>query len=173
MGKYADNCVTMFLKPENSSLINKSSVFMFGQEFFQAATNWVESWIVTGEITLMEGTPEGAEKIIHIGPDGHKGGPYPKRRLNADETFFFFGADPTDMNCLGGHVEFHLGEGEEKQIFEFDEPRAIYIPRGVRYGPIFFTGVYRNILVFQVLSLPSRADSETINDFDYITARKI
>ncbi len=146
---------------------------MFGQDFFRNATNWVEAWIVTGDYSLMEGTPEGADKIVHIGPDGHKGGPYPKRRQNADETIFFFGIDPANLNDLGGHVEFHLGEGEDEQIFEFDEPRGVFIPKGVRFGPIFITGVYRNMMVFDVLSTASRTDAATVNDFDYVAAERL
>ena len=43
--------------------------------------------------TGTSGTPQGAAKIIHVGPDGHRGGPYPKYHRNADNLMFFSGGN--------------------------------------------------------------------------------
>jgi hypothetical protein len=167
MGKYADHCVTMFLKQHGSPEPGRSSVFMFGQDHFEQAGHWVEMWMVTGNNMLMQGTPKAAEQIIHIGPDGHRGGPYPKYHRNADNLMFFYGTDPNDFNDLGAHVEFHLGEGEDEEVFEFDEPRCVFVPKGVRHGPMYVTNFRRNLIVFDVLTAPTRQAAGTENDFSY------
>ena len=158
MGKYAHNCVKMFHKQDNPPIPGKSPVLMFGQDHLKDATNWVELTTVTGNFMMMEGTPKGVEKIIHIGPDGHQGGPYPKYNLSADKTMIFYGTDPDNLDDLGAHVEFHLGEEDDEEVFEFDEPRCVFIPKGVRHGPIYVTQFRRNVIIFSVLAVPmSRA----------------
>ena len=168
MKKYADHCVKMFLKTDNPSIPGKSPVLMFGQDHFRDANHWVEITTVTGNFMMMEGTPKGAEKIIHIGPNGHKGGPYPKYNNNADKTMFFYGTDPSNLNDLGAHVEFHLGEGEDEEVFEFDEPRCVFIPKGVRHGPIYVSQFRRNLIIFSDLAAPTREAADIVTDFDYI-----
>jgi len=145
---------------------------MFGQDFFKEATNWVEITTVTGNHMMMEGTPEGTEKIIHVGADGHRGGPYPKWHHNTDKMVFFYGTDPDDLDHLGAHVEFHLGEGEDEEVFEFDSPRCVYIPKGVRHGPIYITRFQRNLIMFVVLAAPTREAAGIVTDFEYIADEK-
>ena len=168
MGKYANNCVTMFLKEPKPPEPGKSGVFMFGQDHFKGAEHWVEIWTVSGNHMMMQGTPKGNEPIIHIGPDGHRGGPYPKYHHNADNMMFFYGTDPEHMNDLGAHVEFHLGEGEDEEVFEFDQPRCIFIPKGVRHGPLYVTRFRRNFVIMDILTAPTRLAAGTDNDFDYV-----
>ena len=168
MGKYADHCVTMFLKEPNPPERGKSSVFMFGQDHFKDATHWVEIWTVTDSHMMMQGTPRGAEPIIHVGPDGHRGGPYPKYHHNADNMMFFYGTDPIHQQDLGAHVEFHLGEGENEEVFEFEKPRCIFIPKGVRHGPLYVTNFRRNFIIVDILTAPTRLAAGTDNDFDYV-----
>jgi hypothetical protein len=172
MGQYENNCIELFLKTDNPPIPGKSPVFMFGRDYFRDAKHWVEICTVTGNYKMMEGTPKGAEKIVHIGPDGHKGGPYPKKRRKADEMMFFYGTDPDNPNDLGAHVEFHLGEGEDEQVFEFDRPRCVFIPKGVRHGPIYITRFHRNLIIFDVLTAPTRAAAGTENDFTFIAEEK-
>jgi hypothetical protein len=148
MGKYANNCVTMFLKQSNPP------------------------GTVTGNHMMMQGTPKGVEKLIHIGPDGNKGGPYPKYHRKADNMMFFYGTDPNNLNDLGAHVEFHLGEGEDEEVFGFDEPRCIFIPKGVRHGPLYVTNFHRNFIIFDILSAPTRIDAGTETDFSYVAEEK-
>jgi hypothetical protein len=168
MERYASNCVKMYLKTDKPPIPGKSPVLMFGQDYFKDATNWVEITTVTGNFMMMEGTPKSAEKIIHVGPDGHKGGPYPKWNRNADKMMFFSGTDSTNLNDLGAQVEFHLGEGEDEEVFEFDEPRCVFIPKGVRHGPIYVTKFRRNLIIFAVLAAPTREAAGIVTDFDYI-----
>jgi hypothetical protein len=158
----------MFLKNPQPPEPGRSAVWMFGQEHFPAANHWVESWLVTGNHTMMPGTPKGAEKIIHVGPDGHRGGPYPKYHHKADNMMFFTGTDPTLPHRLGALVEFHLGEGEQEQVFRFDVPRCIFIPRGVRHFPMIVTKFERPFVITDILTAPTRTAAGTETDFSYI-----
>jgi hypothetical protein len=158
----------MFLKEPKPPEPGKSSVFMFGQDHFKGADHWIEIWTVTGNHAMMQGTPNGAEPIIHIGPDGHRGGPYPKYHHNADNLMIFYGTDPENLKDLGAHVEFHLGEGIDEEVFEFDQPRCIFIPKGVRHGPLYVTKFCRNFMIMDILTAPTRQLAGTDNDFDYV-----
>ena len=168
MGKYADHCITMFLKHHNSPEPGRSDVFMFGEDHFKGAAHWVEIWTVTGNNMMMQGTPKDGDPIIHIGPDGHRGGPYPKYHRHADNLMFFYGTDPGNLTDLGAHVEFHLGEGDDEEVFHFDEPRCIFVPKGVRHGPMYITDFRRNLVIFDLLTAPTRSAAGTENDFTYV-----
>lgn len=168
MGKYETDCVKMIVKEDKPPIPGKSSVLMFGQDCFQGAPNWVEMMTITGDFMMMEGTPKSAEKIVHVGPDGHKGGPYPKWAQHADKMMFFYGTDPDHTDDLGAHVEFHLGEGKDEEVLEFDEPRCVYIPKGLRHGPVYITGHHRNLTVITVLTTPTREAAGIVTDFDYV-----
>lgn len=168
MGKYTNFCAKMFLKSDNPPIPGKSPVLMCGRDHFEGSAHWVEITTVTGNFMMMQGTPKDAEKIVHVGPDGHKGGPYPKYILNADRMIFFYGTDTNNLNDLGAHVEFHLGTGEGEEVFEFDEPRSVFVPQGVRYGPIYITEFRRNLIIFDVLEAPTRGAAGIVTDFDYL-----
>jgi hypothetical protein len=163
------NAVEMIVKKPNPPEQGRSPVFMFGADVFPAAQHWVEMWTVTGEHTMMPGTPAGAEKIIHLGPDGHRGGPYPKYHHNADNLMFFYGTDPDHENDLGAVVEFHLGEGESEQVFRFDEPRCIVVPRGVRHFPMIVSAFRRPFVIVDILTAPTRQAAGTETDFSYVS----
>jgi hypothetical protein len=171
MGKYANNCVTVFLRSDIVPGLHpfRSPVLTFSQDYFRDADLFIEILTLTNNQAWMVGTPKGAAKQIHTMPDGHKGGPYPKWNRNADAMFFFYGTDPNNLNDLGAHVEFHLGEGAEEEVFEFDEPRCIFIPKGVKYAPIYITRFRRNLVNFRVFMAPRQPAIGTVSDFDYTT----
>jgi hypothetical protein len=148
----------------------RSPVFMYGADVFPPARHWVEIWTVTGEHTMMPGTPAGTKKIIHLGPDGHQGGPYPKYHHNADNLMFFYGTDPDRPLDLGAQVEFHLGEGESERVLRFDHPCAVAIPRGVRHFPMVVSAFRRPFVVVDMLMAPTRQAAGTQTDFSYVSA---
>jgi hypothetical protein len=175
MGKYAKNCVTMFLRHDNPPWAGRSDTFIFGndprecgQQAFKDATHFVRIHTVTGNHMLMNGYPKGFQKEITTYPDGHTGGPFPKIHRKADNLMFFFGTDPNNLNDLGAHVEFHIGKGQDEEVFEFDEPRCIFIPQGVYHGPLYVTKFHRNFIVFDIHTAPNRKACEDVDDFDYI-----
>jgi hypothetical protein len=159
----------MLLKKPQPPEPGRSPVFMFGSEVHPGVGQWVEIWTVTGEHTMMPGTPAGAEKIVHVGPDGHRGGPYPKYHHDADNLMFFYGTDPDDEMDLGAHVEFHLGEGENEQVHHFDTPRCIVIPRGMRHFPMKVTEFRRPFVIVDLLTAPTRRAAGTATDFTYVS----
>jgi hypothetical protein len=167
MEKHSGLCIKMFTKTDKPPIPGKSPVLMFGADYFADAPNWVEMMTVTGDFKMMEGTPAGAQKIEHVGPDGHKGGPYPKWIQNADKMMFFYGTDPGNISDLGAHVELHLGEGADEEALEFDEPRCVFIPRGLRHGPLFVNKFRRNFVVITVLTTPTREAAGIVADFNY------
>jgi hypothetical protein len=101
-------------------------------------------------------------------PDGHKGGPYPKYNMHADKLMIFSGSDPDNLHDLGAHVEFHLGEGDDESVFHFDEPRAIFVPQGVRHGPVYITEFRRNLTMFVVFTVPSKQAAGIEQAWDYV-----
>jgi hypothetical protein len=163
----AANCVELFLKAPEPPEPGRSGVLMFGADHFPAATHWVESWMVTGNHTMMPGTPAGAPKTIHLGPDGHRGGPYPKFHHAAENMMFFYGTDPARPDDLGAHVEFHLGQDEHERVFHFDAPRCVVIPPGVRHFPMVVSRFRRPFMVVDVLVAPTRQAAGTETDFSY------
>ena len=59
-----------------------------------------------------------------------------------EQYLFFVGGDPTNLTDLGGEVELMLGESEnEMEKFVFTEATAVYIPPGMRHGPLTFTRI--------------------------------
>lgn len=172
MGKYAEFCVKMFLREDNPPRPGRAGTFIFGEEYkgqdyLPDAPNMVEFMPITGNYMMMNGFPNGIERKIYDMGD-HKGGPYPKYNHGCDKTMLFFGTDTNNMNDLGAHIEFHLGEGDDEEIFEFNEPRSIYIPKGVRYGPIYITKFHRVVLLVNVYTVNTKEAADIVNDWKFI-----
>jgi hypothetical protein len=167
IGKYANNCVKMFLRPDNPPRPGRTPVFLFDREYFKDTPYFVEILTITGNVSMMQGTPKGSEKVVHIMSGGFKGGPYPKTNRKADEMLFFYGTDSNNLNDLGAHVEFHLGKGNDEEVFEFDEPRCVFVPRGVRHGPLYFTQFHRNFIIFDLITAPTRLAADQVTDFSF------
>lgn len=167
MGMYDKYCIEMNIKRDIPPIKGKSPVYMFGQDYFQDAFSWTEVMTITDEFMMMEGTPKGIEKIVHVGPDGHKGGPYPKKIHNAEKVFLFCGTDHDNPEDLGATVEFHLGEGENEEVLKFNEPRAVFVPRNLRHGPVFIKDFHRNLNVVSILNASNRQEADIETDFTY------
>jgi hypothetical protein len=172
MGKFSRNCVEMLLREDKPPRPGRAGTLIFGQEYewqnyLEEAPNLVEILPITGNYMMMNGFPSGVEKKQYNMGD-HKGGPYPKYHYGADKTMIFYGTVASNIKDLGAHVEFHMGEGEDAEVFDFDEPRAIFIPRGTRYGPIYITNFRHNLIIVNVLTVNSKNAAETKNDWNYI-----
>jgi len=175
MGEY-DGCLQELIKNPNikSLLPGRSDVFVYGQEWYENAPLYMELYTITGNHLQFQGIPKGERKIITYKradnglADGHVGGPYPKWNRNCDEMVFFYGTDPDNIMDLGATVEFHLGEGEDEQVFTFDTPKCVFIPKDVRYGPIYIYNHHRNLIELMVLTKPNRVDCQTVSDLDFV-----
>ncbi len=56
-----------------------------------------------------------------------------------DEVVLHIGSDPNNPEDLGGEIEFVVG-GEP---LIFDKTTALFVPRGVKHGPLTWRGVNR------------------------------
>lgn len=176
MKKYENNCIEMFLREDKPRRPGRAGTWIFGQEFkgqayFKEAQNMVEILPVTGNYMMMNGFPAGFQKRTYNMGD-HKGGPFPKYNRGCDKIMIFTGTDMDNLRDLGAHVEFHLGEGEDEQVFEFDEPRVIFIPKNVRYGPIYITQFRKNLVVTNVYTVISKEAADIVNDFEFVGDEK-
>ena len=172
MGKYEKNCIQMLLREDRPRRPGRAGTWILGQEYqgqeyYKDAPNMVEILMITGNYMMMNGFPEGFEKRTYNMGD-HKGGPFPKYNKGCDKTMIFSGTNMEDLNDLGAHVEFHLGEGEDETVFEFDSPRAVFIPQNVRYGPIYITNFHKDVMVTNVYTVNSKAAAEVVNDFEFV-----
>ncbi|MDR1533469.1 MAG: hypothetical protein LBS62_15035 [Clostridiales bacterium] len=172
MGKYEQYCVEMFLREDNPRRPGRAGTWIFGQEFkgqqyLKEAPNMVEILHITGNYMMNNGFPSGFQKRTYNMGD-HKGGPYPKYNRGCDKTMIFYGTNSDNMRDLGAHIEFHLGEGADEEVFSFDEPRSIFIPQNVRYGPIYITKFRSALFVLNVYTVNSKAEAQVENDFDFV-----
>jgi len=172
MGKYEHLCDPMFLREDNPKRPGRAGTWIFGQEFqgqkyLEEAPNMVEVLHITGNYMMMNGFPEGFKRRTFNMGD-HKGGPFPKYNRGCDKTMIFVGTNGNDMRDLGAHVEFHLGEGEDEEVFEFDEPRSILVPKDVRYGPIYFTNYHSDLLCINVYTVNTKALARMENDWEFV-----
>jgi hypothetical protein len=70
-----------------------------------------------------------------------------------DEIFHFFGADASDISDFQAVVEFHMGE--EDEIYRFDKPTIVYIPKGLVHAPIDIKVVKKPIVFMNVANATS------------------
>ncbi|MBU3877604.1 hypothetical protein HGO97_017515 [Faecalicatena sp. AGMB00832] len=172
MSNLKNNCIEMYLREDIPRRPGRAGTWILGQEFkeqeyFEEAPNMVEILMITGNYMMMNGFPEGFQKRTYNMGD-HKGGPFPKYNKGCDKTMIFSGTNMEDLRDLGAHVEFHLGEGEDEVVFEFDSPRAVFIPQNVRYGPIYITDFKSDVMVTNVYTVNSKAAAQVVNDFEFV-----
>jgi hypothetical protein len=66
---------------------------------------------------------------------------------NYDEIVLHIGGDPANPEDLGGEVEFHVGG----QPLTFDTTSALFIPRGLRHGPLRLKKYRRPHIVMAIM----------------------
>jgi hypothetical protein len=65
-----------------------------------------------------------------------------------DEIFHFFGADASDISDFQAVVEFSMGE--EGEIYTFNKPTIVYVPKGLKHAPINIKIVKKPIIFMNV-----------------------
>jgi hypothetical protein len=68
-----------------------------------------------------------------------------------DQFLCFTGGEPTDFYDFGAEIELPLGEEGEKHII--DASTSVYIPKGMKYGPINFKRVDKPIRLYTIIIL--------------------
>jgi len=66
---------------------------------------------------------------------------------NCDEIVLHIGGDPSNPEDLGGEVEFYVGG----QPLTFDTTSALFIPRGLRHGPLRLKQYRRPHIVMAIM----------------------
>jgi hypothetical protein len=175
MGKYAENCVKMFLREDEKPRPHRPGTWIFGQEYryqtdyFKGAPCLVEYIPIYAETPKPNANEPVARRIANVERDGHKGGAMTGQiRHEAEMLWFFIGTDPANPRVLGAHVEFHIGEGEDREIFEFDEPACVLVPRGVANTGLYITNMTRWIMNVNIFNQPSK-DGAYIEHLYYTT----
>lgn len=69
-----------------------------------------------------------------------------------DQIIFFFGGDPNNVGEFNAEVEMGLGDGG--QIHKITYPACVYIPKGLRHGPLNVKRVNKPIMFIDVTLSP-------------------
>jgi hypothetical protein len=171
MSKYEKYCIKSLDTSECPAILGNPPAFVFGKETFDEAPYHVEFTFITGNGAFMEGTDRGVDKVVFGNHDGYYDGPYPRYNMEADRILLFYGTDSKNMRDLGGTVEIVLGDGirDEFETFKFSDPRAVFIPKGVRFGPITVSEFRKDIFVVDILTAPSLEEAKVRPDFTYFS----
>ncbi|MGM9522252.1 MAG: hypothetical protein ACI3VB_07235, partial [Oscillospiraceae bacterium] len=169
MGEYEKYCVKDCGDNGREPIFGQRPVYTYGGEGFEEAPYHMEFSFITKDGELMPGTDKGEEKIISGHYDGYYDGPYPRYTMNCDRIICFYGTNTDDMRDLGAHIEFTMGDGirDEIETFAFDEPRSVFVPKGVRFGPVKVTGLKTPVAVVDILTVPTVAEAVIRPDFTY------
>lgn len=171
------------LYPDNAAVLTKregvfgqadvSSTLSYGAENFKDAPYHVNITYIKGNTILMPGTDKGEEKPVWKDDAMFNGynGPYPQYCMEADRYVFFFGTNVKDLKELGGHVKCMIGDDlrDAEETFEFDEPKCVYIPQGVRFGPVDVSGFKQDIVMVDVIVAPTMKAAKVVPDFTYFS----
>lgn len=113
-------------------------LIIFSKKFVPEANSIVEYGIVSGDMTIGDGS--------FVSKHKHD---YP-------EIFMFLGTDPKDPQDLGAEVEFWIGEGKDQEKIVFTTSSSIYVPPGVAHFPQIWRNVRRPTMT--VVIMPTTAE---------------
>jgi len=88
-----------------------------------------------------------------------------------DRFLVFTGGDPQNMDDFKAEVEIILGDKGEKYIF--NEPRVVFVPRGLLHYPLSFTKVEKPIMLLDITSTSEDNQKGKPDYIQYITAPSI
>jgi len=115
--------------------VDTGPMVIFSKDFVPEANSIVEYGIVSGDMTIGDGS------FVS------------KHKHDYEEIFMFLGTNPKDPRDLGAEVEFWIGEGKDQEKIVFTTSSSIYIPPGVAHFPQIWRNVRRP--VFTVVIMPS------------------
>jgi len=81
-----------------------------------------------------------------------------ERKSDYDQIILNIGGDPYHPEVLGAEMEFYLGG----KSFTLNVGSAIYIPKGVSYGPITWNSVNRPYLEMKIGLIGAKAEKQII-----------
>jgi hypothetical protein len=115
--------------------VDTGPMVIFSKSFVNEANSIVEYGIVSGDMTIGDGS------FVS------------KHKHDYEEIFLFLGTDPKDPRDLGAEVEFWIGEGKDQEKIVFNTSSSIYVPPGVAHFPQIWRNVRRP--VFTVVIMPT------------------
>ena len=115
--------------------VDTGPMVIFSKDFVPEANSIVEYGIVSGDMTIGDGS------FVS------------KHKHDYEEIFMFLGTDPKDPRDLGAEVEFWIGEGKDQEKIVFNTSSSIYVPPGVAHFPQIWRNVRRP--VFTVVIMPT------------------
>ena len=90
---------------------------------------------------------------------------------DADLFLVFAGGDPLNLDDFKAEIEISLGEKGE--TYKFDEPRVVYIPRGLVHYPLTIKKVDRPLMMLNIASNQTSPRQEISDYARLITAPTI
>lgn len=118
------------------------------------------AWVPPGDLSDEMPPPERRTQVLYVDANFLKGAslfaecnwiwpgsyasPSPPHAHDFDELMAFIGSNPDNTADLGGEIELWLGD--EKQILT--ETCLVYVPKGLKHGPLIFRRVDRPIFNF-------------------------
>jgi hypothetical protein len=88
-----------------------------------------------------------------------------------DRFLVFAGGDPLNLDEFKAELEISLGEKDE--IYNFNEPRVVYIPAGLVHFPLTIKKVDRPIMMLNITSMQKYSRPDVTDYSKYITAPTI
>lgn len=169
MGQYDKYMVKSIGDGGRAPMFGNAPVYVYGGEGFDEAPYHMEFSYITEDGEYLAGTDKGEEKIVSGHYDGYYDGPYPRYAMNCDRILLFYGINTDDMRDLGAHVSFTMGDGirDEMETFEFDEPMSVFVPKGVRFGPVKVSALKTPVAVVDILTVPTVREAAVRPDFTF------
>jgi len=88
-----------------------------------------------------------------------------------DRFLVFAGGDPLNLDDFKAEIEISLGE--KGDVYKFDEPRVVYIPRGLVHYPLTIKKVGRPLMMLDITSTQMYPQKKISDYAKYITAPSI
>jgi len=71
-----------------------------------------------------------------------------------DQILCFMGGNITDLWDFGAEVELTLGEGKDAEMYLINSPTTVWVPRGLKHGPLFFKKIDKPIMFHNIVFVP-------------------
>lgn len=143
MGQYDKYMVKSIGDGGRAPMFGNAPVYVYGGEGFDEAPYHMEFSYITEDGEYLAGTDKGEEKTVSGHYDGYYDGPYPRYAMNCD------------------------GIRDEMETFEFDEPMSVFVPKGVRFGPVKVSTLKPPVAVVDILTVPTVREAAVRPDFTF------
>lgn len=174
MGKFEKYVSPMFLRQDEVKRPNRPGTWIFGQEYrflkeYCPFTPCLVEYIPLkpadrAAMAKFSGMDPDSKEIeqpkfhtANVERDGHKGGGFKGQiRHEAEMLWIFLGTDPENPKDLGCTIEFHVGLDDDEEVFTFNEPCCVHVPRGLANTGMKILDQVRPIININVFDQPTK-----------------